>query len=64
MKKVSAGVLVLLLVFVLSLGAVSAQSDLGTEANPIQVFFVPSVEAKSSLPAVKSWQPRWKKPLA
>ena len=45
MKKISAGVLVLLLVFVLSLGAVSAQSDLGTEANPIQVYFVPSVEA-------------------
>jgi phosphonate transport system substrate-binding protein len=46
MKKVSAGLLVLLLVFVLSLSAVSAQGDLGTEANPIQVYFVPSVEAQ------------------
>lgn len=46
MKKISAGLLVLLLVFVLSLGVVSAQGDLGTEANPIQVYFVPSVEAQ------------------
>lgn len=41
-------VLVLLLVFALGLAAPSAlaqESDLGTEANPIQVFFVPSVEA-------------------
>ncbi|MEZ4668259.1 MAG: phosphate/phosphite/phosphonate ABC transporter substrate-binding protein [Anaerolineae bacterium] len=45
MKKFSAGLLVLLMLFVLSLGAVAAQSDLGTEGNPIQVYFVPSVEA-------------------
>ena len=28
-----------------SFSMVSAQSDLGSEGNPIQVYFVPSVEA-------------------
>ncbi|QPC84926.1 phosphate/phosphite/phosphonate ABC transporter substrate-binding protein [Phototrophicus methaneseepsis] len=39
-------VLVLALVFVLGASVVGAQ-DLGTEENPIQVFFVPSAEAQT-----------------
>ncbi len=47
MKKLSGALLVLVLISVLSLQAVVAQDDLGSEANPIQVYFVPSVEAQT-----------------
>lgn len=43
-KKLLYPVMIFVLVL-FSFSLVSAQSDLGTEANPIQVYFVPSVEA-------------------
>ena len=39
-------VLVVLLMAGLAVTAVGAQDDLGTPDNPIQAFFVPSVEAQ------------------
>ena len=39
--------LVVLLLAVISAQVVSAQDDLGSEANPIQVYFVPSQEAQA-----------------
>lgn len=44
MKKV-AFVLLVMLAAMMSISMVAAQDDLGSEANPIQVYFVPSVEA-------------------
>ena len=35
------------LFMILSLQSVMAQDELGSEGNPIQVFFVPSVEAQT-----------------
>lgn len=47
LKKFAGLSLVILFISVLSIQTVVvAQSDLGTEANPIEVFFVPSVEAQ------------------
>ncbi len=47
LRRFSGLLLIVVLVFVLSMQAVVvAQSDLGTDANPIEVFFVPSVEAQ------------------
>jgi phosphonate transport system substrate-binding protein len=40
-------VLLIVLALLLTVSAVSAQDDLGTPGNPIQVFFVPSVEAQT-----------------
>jgi len=42
-----ARLIVFVLVLVLSVSIVGAQGDLGTPDNPIQVFFVPSVEAQT-----------------
>ena len=48
LKRFAGLSLIFMLVSVLSIQAVVvAQSDLGTEANPIEVFFVPSVEAQT-----------------
>ena len=47
MRKKTALLLVLLLLTSLSAQFVFAQGDLGTEENPIQVYFVPSVEAQT-----------------
>ncbi len=47
LKKFAGLLLVVLFISVLSIQTVVvAQSDLGTDANPIEVFFVPSVEAQ------------------
>jgi phosphonate transport system substrate-binding protein len=40
-------ILLLMLILVISISIVGAQDDLGSEANPIQVYFVPSVEAQA-----------------
>lgn len=40
-------VFLIVLALLLAVSAVSAQDDLGTPGNPIQVFFVPSVEAQT-----------------
>jgi phosphonate transport system substrate-binding protein len=47
MHKKTVFVLVLLLLTALSAQFVLAQGDLGSEDNPIQVYFVPSVEAQT-----------------
>lgn len=44
--KFSIAVLLVLLAFSVVVPAAVAQGELGSEANPIQVFFVPSVEAQ------------------
>ena len=48
LKRFSVVLLIVLLLSALSVSiqAVAAQGDLGTDANPIEVFFVPSVEAQ------------------
>jgi phosphonate transport system substrate-binding protein len=46
-KKLSLFVIFVLLLALMSFQAVLAQGDLGSEGNPIQVFFVPSVEAQT-----------------
>lgn len=47
MPKKALSLVVLLLVLLTAVSVVAAQdSDLGSESNPIQVFFVPSVEAQ------------------
>jgi phosphonate transport system substrate-binding protein len=40
-------ILLLMLILVISISIVGAQDDLGSEANPIQVYFVPSAEAQA-----------------
>lgn len=45
-RKLTLALLVVAVTAALSFSAVMAQGDLGSEANPIQVFFVPSVEAQ------------------
>ncbi|MDL1901056.1 phosphate/phosphite/phosphonate ABC transporter substrate-binding protein [Anaerolineae bacterium CFX9] len=45
-RKLTLAVLIVTLAAALSFSAVMAQGDLGSESNPIQVFFVPSVEAQ------------------
>lgn len=45
MKKISVFAILVLLLSLASLPTVTAQSDLGSDANPIEVYFVPSVEA-------------------
>lgn len=47
MRRRTIFTLFVLLVAVMSFQGVLAQGDLGSEANPIQVFFVPSVEAQT-----------------
>jgi len=47
MRRRTALAILVLLLAVMSFHAVLAQSDLGTDANPIEVFFVPSVEAQT-----------------
>ena len=44
-KKLALVLVLLLLVSAMSIQFAAAQSDLGSESNPIQVYFVPSVEA-------------------
>jgi phosphonate transport system substrate-binding protein len=44
-KKLTLTFILLLLVSAMSIQLAAAQSDLGSEGNPIQVYFVPSVEA-------------------
>ena len=48
LKRFSVVLLIVLMLSALSVSiqAVAAQGDLGTDANPIEVFFVPSVEAQ------------------
>lgn len=46
-KKAFALVLLFILVSLTSIQVIYAQGDLGSEDNPIQVFFVPSVEAQT-----------------
>lgn len=45
MKKLSLIVVLTFLLVLMAVGGVSAQDDLGSPDNPIQVYFVPSVEA-------------------
>lgn len=45
--KVVTVLLAVLLIGLFSFGGVAAQGDLGSESNPIQVYFVPSVEAQT-----------------
>lgn len=45
MKRLFVGFLAVVLVLALGLQVGFAQSDIGSESNPIQVYFVPSVEA-------------------
>ncbi len=47
MRKSMALTLFMVLLAVMSFQSVLAQGELGSEANPIQVFFVPSVEAQT-----------------
>lgn len=47
MRRRTIFTLFVLLLAVMSFQGVLAQDDLGSEANPIQVFFVPSVEAQT-----------------
>src|SRR6187549_1244048 len=46
-KKTALVLFILLLTSAISMQFVAAQSDLGSESNPIQVYFVPSVEAQT-----------------
>ncbi|MBI5667525.1 MAG: phosphate/phosphite/phosphonate ABC transporter substrate-binding protein [Chloroflexi bacterium] len=47
MRRTTIFTFLILLVAVMSFQGVLAQGDLGSESNPIQVFFVPSVEAQT-----------------
>lgn len=47
MRKMSVFVMLLLFVLLSAVSLVSAQGDLGSADNPIQVYFVPSVEAQT-----------------
>lgn len=47
MRKKTALLLVVVLLMSISVHFVFAQGDLGSESNPIQVYFVPSVEAQT-----------------
>jgi phosphonate transport system substrate-binding protein len=47
MRKAGLLAVLVLMMALMSVAAVSAQDALGSESNPIQVFFVPSVEAQT-----------------